>query len=78
MSKKSTIAALTLALAGLVAAPMAQSADAPASSPVGSEQKKPCAPKKEASNPCGPAKKKTANPCGPSNPCGPKKRKSAD
>jgi uncharacterized membrane protein len=76
MSKKSTVAALAIALAGLAVAPLAQSADTPA--PAGAEQKKPCAPKKEASNPCGPAKKKAANPCGPSNPCGPKKRKSAD
>lgn len=77
MSKKYTVAALALALAGLAAAPIAHSADAPAN-PTGAEQKSPCAPKKDAGNPCGPAKKKAANPCGPSNPCGPKKRKSAD
>ena len=77
MSKKSTVAALALALAGLSAAPLALSADAPAN-PTSSEQKNPCGPKKEASNPCGPAKKKASNPCGPANPCGPKKRKAAE
>jgi hypothetical protein len=55
MSKKSTVAALAMALAGLAAAPLAQSADAPAT-PAGAEQKNPCGPKKEAANPCGPAK----------------------
>ncbi len=77
MSKKTTVAALALALAGLSAAPLAHSADAPAN-PTSAEQKNPCGPKKETANPCGPAKKKTANPCGPSNPCGPKKRKAAE
>lgn len=77
MKKKSTVAALALALAGLAASPIAHSADAPAT-PAGAEQKNPCGPKKDASNPCGPAKKKASNPCGPSNPCAPKKRKSAD
>jgi uncharacterized low-complexity protein len=77
MSKKSTVAALAMALAGLAAAPMAHSADAP-SNPTSTDQKNPCGPKKEAANPCGPAKKKAANPCGPSNPCGPKKRKAAE
>ncbi len=90
MSKKLTVAALALALAGLAAAPIAQSADAPAGKTAGAEQKNPCGPgkkdegnpcgpaKKKAANPCAPAKKKAANPCGPSNPCGPAKRKSAD
>ena len=77
MSKKTTVAALALALAGLSAAPLAYSADAPVN-PAGAEQKNPCGPKKEASNPCGPAKKKAANPCGPANPCSPKKRKSSE
>ena len=77
MSKKSTVVALALALAGLASAPMANSADAPAT-PAGAEQKNPCGPKKDSNNPCVPANKKAANPCGPSNPCGPKKRKSAD
>ena len=77
MSKKTTVAALALALAGLSAAPLAHSADAP-TSPTSAEQKNPCGPKKESANPCSPAKKKVANPCGPSNPCGPKKRKAAE
>ena len=77
MSKKSTVAALAIALAGLAAAPLAKSADAP-TTPAGAEQKNPCGPKKEATNPCGPAKKKAANPCGPANPSGPKKRKAAE
>ncbi len=77
MSKKSTVAALAMALAGLAAAPLAHSADAP-TTPAGVEQKNPCGPKKEAANPCGPAKKKAANPCGPANLCGPKKRKAAE
>lgn len=77
MSKKSTVAALAMALAGLAAAPLAQSADA-TTAPAGAEQKNPCGPKKEAANPCAPAKKKAANPCGPANPCAPKKRKSAE
>ena len=77
MSKKSTVAALAMALAGLASAPLAHSSDAPAN-PASAEQKNPCGPKKEATNPCGPAKKKAANPCGPTNPCGPKKRKAAE
>ena len=77
MTKKSTVAALALALAGLSASPLAHSADAP-SNPPSAEQKNPCGPKKEAANPCGPAKKKAANPCGPANPCAPKKRKAAE
>ena len=77
MSKKSTVAALALALAGLSGAPFAHSADAP-TTPAGAEQKNPCGPKKESANPCGPAKKKTANPCGPANPRGSKKRKAAE
>lgn len=77
MSKKSTVAALAVALAGLAAAPLAHSADAP-TNPPGAEQKNPCGPKKESANPCGPAKKKAVNPCGPANPCGPKKRKAAE
>ena len=77
MSKKSTVAALAMTLAGLAVAPLATAADAPANPP-GAEQKNPCGPKKEAPNPCGPAKKKAANPCGPTNPCGPKKRKAAE
>ena len=59
MSKKTTAAALALALAGLTAAPLAHSADAP-TNPTSAEQKNPCGPKKESSNPCGPAKKKAA------------------
>ena len=77
MSKKSTVAALALALASLSAAPLAQSANAP-TAPPGAEQKNPCGPKKESANPCAPAKKKAANPCGPANPCAPKKRKAAE
>lgn len=45
MSKKYTVAALALALAGLSAAPLAHSADAPAN-PTSAEQKNPCGPKK--------------------------------
>jgi hypothetical protein len=60
MSKKSTVVALAMALAGLAAAPLAHSADAPAN-PTSAEQKNPCGPKKEAVNPCGPAKKKATN-----------------
>ena len=56
MSKKSTVAALALALAGLAAAPMANAADAPAT-PAGAEQKNPCGP----ANPCGPKKRKSAD-----------------
>ena len=48
MSKKSTVAALALAIAGLSAAPLAQSANAP-TPPTGAEQKNPCGPKKELS-----------------------------
>ena len=48
MSKKSTVAALALAIAGLSASPMAYSADAP-STPAGAEQKNPCGPKKRKS-----------------------------
>ena len=77
MSKKSTVAALVLALSGLAAAPIAHAADAP-KTPAGAEQKNPCGPKKDATNPCGPVKKKATNPCGPANPCGPKKRKTTD
>ena len=77
MNKKSTVAALAMALAGLATAPLAQPADAP-TKPAGAEQKSPCGPKKEAANPCGPAKKKAATPCGPANPCGPKKRKAVE
>ena len=77
MSKKSTVAALALAIAGLSAAPLAQSANAP-TPPTGAEQKNPCGPKKESANPCAPAKKKAANPCGPANPCAPKKRKATE
>ena len=40
MSKKSTVAALALALASLSAAPLAQSANAP-TAPTGAEQKNP-------------------------------------
>ena len=50
MSKKSTVAALAVALAGLAAAPLAHSADAP-TNPPGAEQKNPCGPKKESANP---------------------------
>jgi hypothetical protein len=57
MSKKSTVAALVLALSGLAATPIAHAADAP-KTPAGAEQKNPCGPKKDATNPCGPAKKK--------------------
>lgn len=55
MSKKNTIAALALALAGLAAAPVALSADAPDKKPANAEQK----------NPCGPAKKQMQIPVGP-------------
>lgn len=58
MSKKSTVAALAVALAGLAAAPLAHSADAP-TNPPGAEQKNPCGPKKESANPCGPADRKS-------------------
>ena len=51
MSKKSTVAALALALAGLSAAPLAQSAETPMN-PTSAEQKNPCGPKKESRERC--------------------------
>ena len=90
MLKKSDVAALALALAGVTAAPISQSADATVISPKEPVQKdstgpaklkaaKPCGPvKKKAANPCSPGKKKAANPCGPANPCAPEKRKPVD
>ncbi|WP_162784955.1 hypothetical protein [Polynucleobacter necessarius] len=45
MPKKSTVAALAIALAGLAAAPLAYSADAPVG-PTSADQKSPCGPKK--------------------------------
>ncbi|CAM3657191.1 hypothetical protein [Polynucleobacter antarcticus] len=68
MSSKLKIAALSVALAGLTAAPLAHSADTPVKAPTSSEP----------SNPCAPKKKKVTNPCGPANPCAPKKRKAAE
>lgn len=89
MSKKTTIAAFALALAGIAGASAARAADP--SPNQGAGQNQPTEASKPSSqaptgsgtqqpaNPCGPAKKKKAtNPCGPSNPCGPKKRKSGD
>lgn len=90
MSKKSAVAAFALAMAGITAAPLAHSADAPTQPQQGAEQnpsvdatkktaETPCGPSKQkAANPCGPAKKKATNPCGPKNSCGPKKRQQAD
>lgn len=56
MSKKSTLAGLALALAGLSVAPLARATDAPIT-PTDSKQKNPCSPKKS-TNPCAPVKKK--------------------
>ena len=79
MTKKTTVIALAVALAGLSMTPMAYSADATKGDDSKAEQKNPCGPGRKASaNPCAPVKKKTANPCGPANPCAPKKRKSVD
>ena len=79
MTKKTTVIALAVALAGLSMTPMAYSTDATKGDDSKAEQKNPCGPGRKASaNPCAPVKKKTANPCGPANPCAPKKRKSVD
>lgn len=79
MSKKTTVVALAVALAGLSGSPLVYSADSPKGEESKTEQRNPCGPSKRSSaNPCAPAKKKSANPCGPANPCAPKKRKSAD
>lgn len=57
MSKKSTVAALALALAGLAAAPLANAADTPAT-PAGTEQKNPVARRKRRAILADPLRKK--------------------